>query len=153
MFQPSRAPLSHLMLSTTLSYTSLFMKPVSGEKPPTVSSSTSHALRSEHSCLCVALAISSACCSLGAKRLIREPPWGLMWPVASLQQQQRRSGWSRVNQWWAACRELPATECLPWLQTCCLQPHRSNQVPEEAWRGCHAGWEAEWGLCVRASVK
>jgi len=42
------------MLSTTPSYASSFMKPVRGEKPPTASSSRSHALRSERSSLRVA---------------------------------------------------------------------------------------------------
>ena len=74
------------MVSTTLWYSSSFMKPVSGEKAPTVSSSTSHALRSDSSTVLVARAAAAA--GSAAMRLTRgSPPWGgvsVVWAATAL---------------------------------------------------------------------
>ena len=59
------------------------MNPVSGEKPPTVSSSTSHALRSDSSTILVALALAAAASAGDSMRLTREPPCGVCRAVAS----------------------------------------------------------------------
>jgi len=60
------------MVSTTDWYAASSMKPVSGEKAPTVSSSTSQALRSDSSTVLVARAAAAP--GSAAMRLTRGPP-------------------------------------------------------------------------------
>ena len=63
-------------------YTSSFMKPVRGLKPPTVSSSTSHAFLSESSRVRLQEETRLAFFDSSAMRFTSLPPWGSMRPAA-----------------------------------------------------------------------
>ena len=65
------------MSLTTESYAAWSMKPASGEKAPTVRSSTSHAPRSDSSTVRVAPAFALAAASPVSMRSTRAPPWGV----------------------------------------------------------------------------
>ena len=83
MGMPKRRLLPGRRISLTqLVYTSSFMKPVRGLKPPTVSSSTSHAFLSESSRVRLQEETRLAFFDSSAMRFTSLPPWGSMRPAA-----------------------------------------------------------------------